>query len=86
MRHSRLFAVAALAAGLAGATLTGASADEDTPPLTCTFVHGQCLVECGKEARETVCLHYCNGRRNSCMFTGRWTGRFGDMFPIVLKE
>ena len=43
-------------------------------------------IECGKEAGPMICLHYCNGRKNSCMFTGRWTGRHGDVFPHVIKE
>ena len=82
MRFARPVAVAAL---IAAAFISGDAAAEE-PRLTCTFVHSQCLIECGKEAGPMICLHYCNGRKNSCMFTGRWTGRHGDVFPHVIKE
>jgi hypothetical protein len=74
-----------LVALISGAFFSGDAAGAD-PPLTCSFINEQCLVECGKEARPMICLHYCTGRKNSCMFTGRWNGRFDDMFTDVIKQ
>ena len=87
MRLMRTIAVGVLLAGpLLSAGLTSDVRAADTPRLTCTFVHGQCIVECGKEAGPLICRQYCKGRKNACMFTGRWSGRYGDVFPTVIRE
>lgn len=86
----RLMRSTALSMLLAGAFVSGslsvATHAADPPRLTCTFVHGQCLTECGKEAGPFICRQYCMSKKNSCMFTGRWMGRYGDVFPAVIRE
>ena len=87
MRPMRMNVAGALLAGALGSVmLMPAASAADTPRLTCTFVHGQCLTECGKEAGPLICRQYCMGRKNACMFTGRWSGRYGDVFPAVIRE
>ena len=87
MRLMRTIVVGGLSTVLLmSAGLTSKTSAASTPRLTCTFVHGQCLTECGKEAGPLICRQYCKGRKNACMFTGRWSGRYGDVFPTVIRE
>jgi len=82
----RLASPLALAALISAVVLSGDAVAGEVPPLTCSFIYDMCLTECGKEQGPLICQHYCTGRKNSCMFTGRWTGRFDDRFESVIKK
>lgn len=76
LRLAALPAIICTAALVGGASSHASLTAKGDGRLTCSFIAGQCRVECPKQAPAAFCAAYCGERERMCLANGRWTGLF----------